>query len=478
VNLTTPLHGSHLFRQAHIAANVETYIREGITIRPRTYNLDVPLSLYDCPLQEAAVASLCRATGSDPLVAARIVNLLCLLVLLAVFLHLMSRTGVPALAKALSLALFVYAPLDLFYFQTPLVDVLAETAAFGSLLAFVVWNETPAWPVFAVVVATAMVATLIKNPVELPVFVATVWLRGQTHGWRGLRTVSMAVYTLALGGAVVGFKLLANHVNGVSELISPWEEGQYFGSPAQRISPEAWWPVLRTLGLLILNPVTLGLAVVGAALWFARSRSRRRSVFGGLALGSALTAVVFLSRYRVHNYYLLPLAFPAAFFAAHALHFGRVLLRARRRAGRRPPRAWMTAVPALVLLGSLAFAFRGYAELAEADPTKQARGEWVKANTSANDFVVWVVNGDDDNWNPAFLYFAKRNGQNLNRSHLDRATLAALYRRFASGDRRVILFCADRDAADRVEAMGAAPIAAERARRLYLLEPSWLVSAP
>jgi hypothetical protein len=276
---------------------------------------------------------------------------------------------------------------------------------------------------------------------------------------------------------VVGFKLLANQVNGVTELISPWEEGQYFGPPSERLSLDAWSAVLRTLALLILNPLTLGLAIAGAGAWFARSRSRRRSVLGGLALGSIITVLVFLNRYRVHNYYLLPLVFPAVFFAAHAVQFGRVVARAGRRSGRRWPRVWIAAVAGLAVALTVGFAWRGYAELAAPDPTKQLRGEWVRANTRADDFVLWVVGGDDDNWNPAFLYFAKRDGENLNRTHLERETLAALYHRFVGPHRRVLLFCADREAAERVEALGAQPIAVEKARRLYVLEPSWVSSA-
>jgi hypothetical protein len=98
----------------------------------------------------------------------------------------------------------------------------------------------------------------------------------------------------------------------------------------------------------------------------------------------------------------------------------------------------------------------------------------VRAESSPDDFVIWVVGGDDDNWNPAFLYFAKRDGNNLNRTRLDPETLTALYNGFASRHRRVLLFCSDRDSAERVESMGARSLAAEKARRLYLLEPSWL----
>ena len=77
-------------------------------------------------------------------------------------------------------------------------------------------------------------------------------------------------------------------------------------------------------------------ALAGVVVWLVRSRSRRRAVFGGFLAGAIITIVLFFDRYRVHNYYLLPLVFPLSFFAAYAVQQCRVLQRARRRAGRVP----------------------------------------------------------------------------------------------------------------------------------------------
>jgi hypothetical protein len=473
-NLRAPLHGSHLFRQAHVAANIETYIRDGISLHPRTYNRDVPLVLYDFPLYQVAAALASHLTGTDPLLTARFLSALCFVVTLVAMSALMARTGVARTQRALALVFFAYASLNLFYFQTPLVDTLAEAASLVSLLAFAAWNETAESPWWGLMVMTGVVATLIKNPVELPSFLATLWLRARTQGWRGMLSRGMLVYVASVATAVLGFKLYANAANGATGLITSWEEGQYFGSANQRLDPEAWSPVLSTLALLVLNPLTLVLASAGALTWLLRSKSRARSVFGGLLLAAGASALVFLNRYRVHNYYLLPLVFPCAFFAAYGVQQLRVLGRAWRRRGRRTATALGAAAVALSLLTTAVFAWRGYDELSADDPAKPARGEWVRAKSLPGDFVLWVVGGDADNWNPAFLYFAKRDGYNLNRTQLRPETLLALYHRFAGPQHRVLLFCSDRDSAMRVESMGARSLAADKARRLYLVEPAWL----
>ena len=83
----------------------------------------------------------------------------------------------------------------------------------------------------------------------------------------------MLSYVGAVAAAVLAFKWFANATNGTPGLITPWKEGQYFGSAGQRFDPPAWSPILRTLALLAVNPFTLVLAGGGALVWQRRSRS-------------------------------------------------------------------------------------------------------------------------------------------------------------------------------------------------------------
>ena len=93
-NLDAPLHGSHLFRQAHVAANIEKYLQDGLSMHPRTYNRDVPLVLYDFPLYQLTAALAARLTGGDPLLVARVLSTLCFGLTLAALSTLMARTRV------------------------------------------------------------------------------------------------------------------------------------------------------------------------------------------------------------------------------------------------------------------------------------------------------------------------------------------------------------------------------------------------
>ena len=115
----SPLRGHHLFRQAHVAANIDKYVGLGLSLVPRTWNLDVPFSLFDFPAYQLLVAELCRWFGLPALPAARAVNVLVFVLILLVYGLLLGRTRLPLAQRALALVLFAYAPINVFYLSSP-----------------------------------------------------------------------------------------------------------------------------------------------------------------------------------------------------------------------------------------------------------------------------------------------------------------------------------------------------------------------
>jgi len=65
--LREPIGGSHVFRQSHVASNIEKFVERGLSLRPATYNENVPFSAFDLPLCQLAVASVCRHEASSSL---------------------------------------------------------------------------------------------------------------------------------------------------------------------------------------------------------------------------------------------------------------------------------------------------------------------------------------------------------------------------------------------------------------------------
>ena len=133
-------------------------------------------------------------------------------------------------------------------------------------------------------------------------------------------------------------------------------------------------------------------------------------MFSGLLLGCAVTVLVFFDRYPPHNYYQLPLVFPIAFFGAQGLQGLRVVARARRRGPRALRWAAVAVVPIAIVATALS-SWTGFHTLASSNRAVEvirSRGEWIREQTRPEDYVIYIFDGSTDDWNPAYLYFARR----------------------------------------------------------------------
>ena len=468
-----PLYGSHLFRQAHTAANIDKFVEKGLSLHPGTYNVDAPFSLYDFPAYQLLVAAVSRVARTDPLSTARTVSIAVFGLTLWVLGRLLERTGVPALQATLALAFFAYAPLTLFYFQAPMVDGPALFLSYLSLYAFVRWDlghrHARAW--LALSILSGLLSTLIKNPVYLPALLALLWFRLRRRGWRSLWRPGVAALVLSVGAAVILFKAYADAVNDSPALLAGWEIEQYFGPVAERLDPDAWAPIMATLGTLTLHPLLLAAGVAGAIVHLRRRDGGHRSLPTGMLIGPVVTLLVFFNRYRYHNYYALPLVLPLAYFAARAVRRLTALGRALGRARGWPSRAAARGLVGLAVVATVAWPRSGLQQLSTSPHWMAARGEWIHGLTGRDDFVVYVLEGHEGKWNPAYLYFAQRDGCNIAATQLERRTLAHIRERFAASYRRFLVFCADADAAAALRQLGARPVAEGKARHLYEIDP-------
>jgi hypothetical protein len=464
--------GAHTFRQAHVAANIEKYLAQGLSLRPATYNLDIPYSLFDFPLYQLAVAALCRALGSPVLATARVLNLAILALLCFALERLLGRCRAHPRHALFCLGFFLAAPLNLFYFSNPMVDGLAVLLSFVSLYAFVCWEEatTGGLGFWALMVVAGVLSTLIKNPVFLPVCLAMASHLVVRRGWRSLLRPGFVCFGAAIVAAILLFKLYSNRVNGIASFWGQGEADANFGLLGDRLRPENWQGIMHALGYLTLNPWTGALALLGAFVYLRKGNRRYRGLFLGLLVGGLVTLLVFFGRNRPHSYYQLPFAFTLCFFAGYGLHRIVVLARVHwPRSGRAGAALAVVSVAAV----TWSYSREGYGELTA--PTIEeiaARGEAIREWTTPADFVVYLVDSEPEDWNPAYLYFAKRDGYNIPRSDFSAATLMRVYRSYEPRYRRVFVACPTRPRilCLRLEGWGLPLAAAGFSGRLYRME--------
>jgi hypothetical protein len=467
-----PLGGSHVFRQAHVAANIDKFVEGGISLRPATYNEDVPFSAFDFPLYQIGVASACRLAPVDALRSARVASWLLFVAALVVLDRLLAQAGVRRWPRVAAVLLFAYAPLNLFYFQAPMVDGLALLLALVSLQQYVGVKEKRGPWAAASMLLSGFLSTLIKSPVYLPVFLAMLWHRARSQGLRALARADTIALVAVTGLGVLCFKVYWAVVNGSAEVLSPWERRHYFGSLAERFSPDAWRPVLSDLLNLTTNPVVAVLAAGGVLWWARRRRGPFAALFPGLLLGCGITLLVFFDRYPPHNYYQLPFVFPLAFFGGQGLHGLRVMARAGRRSSRPWRRAALAAV-AVAIVATGYWSVTGFRALARSNSAVElirSRGEWIRDHTLPGDYVVYVFEGTADDWNPSYLYFARRDGYNLPSSEATPARVAEVAGQARGRFPRVLAFTARPDVERALSEAGAQALASDRHRTLLRVD--------
>jgi hypothetical protein len=435
LRIRAPIDGEHYFRQTHVASNIEKFVSGGLSLRPATYNVDAPLALFDFPAYELTVAFLSRTLGTPPLETARALNLVFFALSFVMANSLLRRTGVSPVASFVTLLVFALSPLSLYYVGAPIPDILAVSFSLVSLTALVSWELSGEVGFPLVFCLAGIVATLVKNPVYLSVACAVPTFLYARGGRPALQKPAVLAWALLIASSVVAFKVYSNTVNHVSVFLTSDESGQYFGDLSQRLDPWRWGGVLGNAAKAA-TPVGLALSAFGILVLASRAGIPHRALYLGLGAGAFVTLLTFFSRFTWHDYYHLAFVFPLAALAG----FGADALSAL---AKRP--ATRFGILALLVAGIASFSAVAYARFfsgIKAGQTTRAirvAGAYVRGGTEPGDFVVYVID-DHENWNPAYLYFASRDGFNLHLHSLSRKSLVQIRSVYAQR-RPVVVFC-------------------------------------
>jgi hypothetical protein len=442
--LYEPVRGEHTFRQSHIAANIEKYIANGLSLTPTTYNLDVPAHLFGFPAYQLAVAWICRTFSLTPLPVARAFNIVVLALVLLATDRLLAASRIARSQRLFVALCLTYSPLNLYYFQVPISDPLAILAGVVSLLGYVHWDRQPTGKkgacAFGVLLAGGVLATLIKNPAYLPFCIAIAWHRWRQRGWRALITPGFLVFGATLALTVIGFQLFSNAINHPGGLLTA-EEANAFGTRHWYFHGRAWLRIATSFSTKVAPPVGFVLALIALAIFARRAKARDSALHAGLMIGVVATLLIFFNHQRQHDYYQLPFVLAFAFFAGYALHLTLVAGRAVRREGFHRLAACAWPLTMLLVLFSSAEAYATFRSLLDVSTdVPRARGAWVREHTRPDDFVIFVTEPAATSWNPEHLYYAQRDGYNLPRRVVNDRALSELERRFRGRYGRVLVF--------------------------------------
>lgn len=441
--------GDHFFRQTLVLSNIDKALANGLLFAPASWNQDLFLRFYDFPIYQAAVALLVRATGGAPALLAEGLSALCAAVLLLVVWRISVLLRLGAVATTAALACLALAPLGRFWFAAAAIDPFTTTIATVSLLAWLELRSRSGGGralALAVWLGAAFVATLIKSPIYAPIAAAIAWPTLREHGPRGLLRPPVLAWLGTMAIAIGLFLTVSAWANADA---AGWpdrtsELAWYFGSTAERLSLEPHAKILERIVKQVWS-VPVGVVAIGAVLAFRRWHTTpwARNVVLAWSLGAIGTSLLFLQVNVVHGYYQLPCLAPLALLAGVGVEgLVRWLGRTGGRAGRVLAAA---AIAALVV--TAAWSSERYLRRLEEPSTAalQAAGHFVRGHTSTADFVLFARPESDDN--PAYLYFAQRDGANVY-GDVSAGALTARWREAATarGGRLVLFVPADASA--------------------------------
>jgi hypothetical protein len=304
-------------------------------------------------------------------------------------------------------ALFVFAPLSIFFGQAFMPEMLIQLLGFGFLLGILRYMEQPTWGRLSVAGLTGLVGMMVKTPEIVHLYGIAFLLLLAKDGWQVFRRVE---YWAILAVTILCVKWWSGVVNEVNrEHFPDWTASvvlrEFLGSLKGRLDLGLYRRVAGYLACFILTPPGVALAVLGAVrVW--KDRAPRLALYW-LASVAGFYLLWGVATAGIHSYYNLPAIGPCAMF------FGIGMVAMLDWAGSRSALGWLARFPRATPAAVIApFILLGTLYLFRQDRVLYESALWLKAHTAPEDIVLVKSNHRAHTINyfqlPTFPYYAER----------------------------------------------------------------------
>jgi hypothetical protein len=404
VALTQPLVDAHLLRQCQTAAATRSLIElPGWSLASRIPwlgDLDARFIL-EAPVYNYLVIGIHIVVGDLDL-SGKITTILLwaisFLLLQGIWRRLLKPEHVPW-----ANVLFVVAPLEVFFGQAFMPEMLVQTLAFGFLLLALRYGEAPTLARWIACAVVGLVGLLVKFPEIIHLYAILGFVLVRRLGWKAVWWPRHVVAGVA---SVCVLKLWGGYVDSINVVHLPeWSAEAslrgFLGSWASRIQWKPWANVCGYLALFVVP----GFAACGIAvgLWVALRQRFLSLLKVWLLTLIAYYLVWFGNAGTVQSYYNLPAVAPlCALFAIGITAGARLLPSGRCR--------WSATAGAVVLLA--ASVVPGAMYLFERDRPILAAARWAREHTRPGEVLILRPNHRWDMveypYNPVLAYYSDR----------------------------------------------------------------------
>jgi hypothetical protein len=274
--------------------------------------------------------------------------------------------------------LFVLAPLNIFYGQAFMPEMLIQFLAFAFILSILCYRENPSLGRWTMCTSAGLLALLVKLPETAHLYLIFGLVLIRDEGWRA---AIRPRYLIAAAGTIIAVKLWGNFMDNVNRVYLPeWTSISnlrgFIGPLTMRLDFSRWLMIFLYLSAFVFA----GLPLLGAAYGLSIfARECNRGLFGLWLLSlAAFYLLWFGNGPTMQSYYNLPSVGPGcALFGIGVA----ALLKTRHPA--------LATLCTIVLLLSTApvcyYLFRQDRQLLGA-------ATWTRLNTQPNDIILFRPN--------------------------------------------------------------------------------------
>lgn len=300
--------------------------------------------------------------------------------------------------------LFVTSPLEVFYGQAFMPEMLVQFLAFGFLLLLIRYEESQTLGRWIWCAAVGLLALLIKLPETAHLYVILLVLLVWREGWKAILRPR---YVVAAFLTIAALKGWASYRDGINQdisdaFISTNSLGLFIGSLGTRFHFKPWVMILLYVGAFAIP----GPAALAAAhgLWIFVQRQRER-IFGAWLLSIAVFYLLWFGNNGAPGqaYYNLPVVAPLC--GLFGIGLSALLSRDR-------VLPWRRTAIAIALILTVVPAIPVWQYLLKPDRQILAAAIWTRQRTKPNDVILFRPNHRwdmiDYEINAVFPYYSDR----------------------------------------------------------------------
>jgi 4-amino-4-deoxy-L-arabinose transferase-like glycosyltransferase len=404
VAINQPLVDAHLLRQGITAAATRDLIEEpGFHLSASVpWVGDIPQRyVQELPLYNFMAMAVYRVTGNLDLSG----KLTSVILWAASFwiLQFLWRRMLDRQQTFWANLLFIIAPLNVFFGQAFMPEMLVQLFALGFILAAIRYYEEPTLARWVTCAAIGIPGLLIKIPEFAHLYIVLLALilfrEGMSALWRP-RYLVAAVATLI---AVAGWSHYIDAVSADALAFGSAREKLfvYTGSLGGRFHIVPWVMICLYLGVFVVPGPAALITLYG--LWIFVREERERILGWWLLSLAAFYLVWFGTAGTSQSYYNMPAVAPLC--ALFGIGMKRLL-------ERRFVLPWRRTAEILALILTIAPAVPIWKYLFRQDRQILAAAQWVRENTSPEDVIIFRPNHRSDMldyvWNPLLAYYGQR----------------------------------------------------------------------